>query len=117
MRILANENIPRAAVEALRESGHDVAWVAEDAAGAEDSDVLKRATLEERIVLTLDKDFGELAFRYGLPATSGVILLRTSVQSADVISQALMKALSAQVEWIAHFSVIEDDRVRMTPLA
>ena len=43
-----------------------------------DDAILARAQTEERIVVTHDKDFGELAFRSQLPASSGVILLRLS---------------------------------------
>jgi len=53
MRILANENIPEDAVVALRERGHDVAWVRTDAPGSSDIKVLERAQREERIVVTL----------------------------------------------------------------
>ena len=63
MRLLANENFPLDAVEALRAEGHDVAWIREDARGSVEEKVLERAQHEERIVITFDKDFGELAFR------------------------------------------------------
>jgi len=81
MRILANENFPGEAVEALRKQGHDVAWVRTDAPGNNDTQVLERAQREGRIVITFDKDFGELAFRAGLPAQSGIILFRISAPS------------------------------------
>ena len=63
MRLLANENFPRIAVEALRARGHDVAWVRTDIPGASDQDVIHRAVAENRVLVTFDKDFGELAFR------------------------------------------------------
>jgi predicted nuclease of predicted toxin-antitoxin system len=76
MLILANENIAGETVESLRCLGHDVAWMATTGTvGATDQEVLQRAVKEGRLVMTFDKDFGELAFREGLPAT-GVILLR-----------------------------------------
>ena len=73
MLFLANENFPGEAVEALRREGHDVAWVRIDAPGISDEEVLKRAQIDNRVVLTFDKDFGELALRAGLPAACGVI--------------------------------------------
>jgi predicted nuclease of predicted toxin-antitoxin system len=82
MRFLADENFPGAAVQALRAAGHDVTWVQEAAAGSKDEAVLQRAQDEARILITFDKDFGELAFRRGLPASSGVILLRITTPSA-----------------------------------
>ena len=59
MRILANENFPGDAVTALRQAGHDIAWVRVDAPGSTDVQVLQRADAESRILITFDKDFGE----------------------------------------------------------
>jgi hypothetical protein len=76
MRFLVNEHIPPTAVRRLRELGHDVLSVKENMAGSADSAVLARAAVEQRVLVTFDKDFGELAFRSRLPAGCGVILLR-----------------------------------------
>jgi predicted nuclease of predicted toxin-antitoxin system len=61
VRILANENFPRVAVDALRRAGHDVAWVCSDAPGSSDDVVLARALREVRILVTFDKDFEALS--------------------------------------------------------
>jgi predicted nuclease of predicted toxin-antitoxin system len=116
VRILANENFPGDAVVALRERGHDVAWVRTDAPGSSDRDVLARAQAEDRIVITFDKDFGELAFRSGLPATSGIILFRIAPRSPDAVARLAVRALEARVSWDGYFSVVEESRIRMTPL-
>jgi predicted nuclease of predicted toxin-antitoxin system len=115
MRILADENFPGDAVTALRERGHDIPWVRTDAPGLSDQEVLARAQAEDRIVMTFDKDFGELAFRFGLPATSGVILFRLSLSSPSRVARLAPAALETRNDWAGHFSVIEDSRVRMTP--
>jgi predicted nuclease of predicted toxin-antitoxin system len=73
MRLLANENIPRNAVESLRARGHDVVWVRLSAPGSSDPDVLAVAAQQKRILLTFDKDFGEIARRSSLPNDCGVI--------------------------------------------
>lgn len=75
MRFLANENFPRAAVIALEAAGHDVAWVRMEAPGITDPEVLAWAGREERILLTFDKDFGELAGKSALPRACGIGLL------------------------------------------
>ena len=62
MRLLANENIPLATVEALREAGEDVVSVTEDSPGATDEAVIRWARQEERVVVTFDRDYGELVF-------------------------------------------------------
>jgi predicted nuclease of predicted toxin-antitoxin system len=116
MRLLANENFPGDAVEALRAGGHDVAWIRTDAPGIRDADVLARAQRESRIVVTFDKDFGELAFRARLPASSGIILFRISTPSAAHVTRVVTTAIESRTDWAGHFSVVEDNRIRMTPL-
>lgn len=116
MRILANENFPGDAIAALRLRGHDVAWVRTDAPGSSDCQVLERAQTEDRVVITFDKDFGELAFRAKLPASSGIILFRTSAPSSAHVARVAVAALEGRTDWTGHFTVVEDARIRMTPL-
>ena len=116
MHLLANENFPLDAVEALRDTGHDVVWIREDSRGASDDKILLRAQEENRIVLTFDKDFGEMAFRSKLPSRSGVILFRIAPRSSQYIAQVAVQALASRDNWAGHFSVVEDNRIRMTPL-
>ncbi len=54
MDILADENVPGAAVARLRNAGHDVVWVSEEAPGTADPDVLERAAEEDRLLVTFD---------------------------------------------------------------
>jgi len=116
MRILANENFPGEAVEALRQRGFDVTWVRTEAPGSEDDEILKRAQVEGRVVVTFDKDFGELAFHNLRPASSGVILFRISAQSPGRVARVAVAALESRSDWAGHFAVVEDDRIRMTSL-
>ena len=116
MRILADENFAGDAVIALRERGHDVAWVRSDAPGSSDPQVIARAQVEERVLITFDKGFGELTFRVGLPASSGVVLFRISASSPAYVARVAVAALESRTDWAGHFAVVEDDRIRMTPL-
>jgi predicted nuclease of predicted toxin-antitoxin system len=116
LRLLANENFPGDAVMALREAGHDVIWIRTAAPGSSDSLVLAQAQTENRLLLTFDKDFGELAFRSSLPAASGVILFRIASPSAEHVARIATAVLGQRSDWAGHFSVIEDQRIRMTPL-
>ena len=116
MLILANENFPESAVDALRRDGHDVKWVRTDSPGVSDREVLAHAQLEGRIVITFDKDFGELAFRYGLPAQCGIILFRIQLISPSQIATTAVVALASREDWVGHFAVVENDRIRMIPL-
>ncbi len=116
MRILANENVASEAIEQLRESGHDVAWVRTDSPGAVDAEVLRRAVAEERLLITFDKDFGQLVFSRGRAAAHGVVLFRITTPSPNVVAQKVSHALASRSDWAGHFSVVDDRRVRMTPL-
>lgn len=116
MKFLANENIPGQVVFALRERGNDVAWARSDFPGSTDSEVLSRALSENRILITFDKDFGELAFRSGLPASSDIILFRISAPSPEIVARIAISAIDSREDWFGHFSAIEDQRIRMTPL-
>ena len=111
MRFLANENFPLDAVEALGQNGHDVLWIRVESPGISDREVLSRAQAENRILLTFDKDFGELAFRSRLPASVGIILFRIRVPSASVVAEKVAKVISLRDDWYGHFTVIEEDKI------
>lgn len=116
MRFLANENVPYDAVAALRERGHDVIWVRTDASGSCDEDILSRAAAEERVLITFDKDFGELAFRSKLPAKYGIILFRIPEKSSSYIANVVTATIESCYDWIGHFTVVEEHRIRMRHL-
>jgi predicted nuclease of predicted toxin-antitoxin system len=69
-------------VTALRGLGHDVSWIGNVIRGASDIAVLDLAARERRIILTFDKDFGELERKSKLPDECGVILFRVPVPGA-----------------------------------
>lgn len=115
MRLLAVENFPALAFSALHEAGHDVAWVRTDAPGSRDVDVLARAVGEQRVLLTFDRDFGELAFKDGLSAASGIVLFRISV-SRQTIASDVVAILAARQQWAGTFAVAEPGRIRVRDL-
>ena len=73
MKWVADENIDRQIVEALRADDHQVFYVLETAPTAADEDVLAMASDESALLLTADKDFGELVYRQGR-ASAGVVV-------------------------------------------
>lgn len=77
LRLLADENIQRSLVHELRRYALDVAYVAEGTSGITDQEVLRLAVAEQRLLLTEDKDFGELVFRLKLKVP-GLILVRVN---------------------------------------
>ncbi len=87
-----------------------------EAPGSSDPDVLVRAVAEARTLITFDKDFGELAFKAGLPAACGIVLFRISRRSRARTVERAVALLESRSDWVGHFSVIEDARIRMVPL-
>lgn len=116
LRLLANENFPGDSVAALKKLGHDLIWIRTEAPGSSDPQVLARAQNEDRILVTFDKDFGELAFRSCLPASSGIILFRILMPSPEYVTRVVIAALQSPREWRGHFAVVEDHQIRMTKL-
>lgn len=116
MRLLVNENISGTVVKALRDRGHDVLAVKQSMRGADDAAILARAQAESRLVLTQDKDFGELAFRVGLPAECAVILFRLQGATPEEDNQRMLEVVESRSEWAGQFAVATDDRLRMRSL-
>ncbi|MCA9093780.1 MAG: DUF5615 family PIN-like protein [Planctomycetaceae bacterium] len=115
-RFLANENLPRDVIVAARSRGYDIEWITEIAPGASDEEVLRLGMSAQRVLVTFDKDFGELAFHHGAKATCGIILLRPRVLKVDELSRFVENVLSQAIQWEGHFSVADVDRIRVTPL-
>ncbi len=116
MQILADENIPRSTVQTLRESGHDVLWIREASPGITDPEVMHIAVDEQRIIVTFDKDFGELAVTGNTQNPPAIILLRISKPSPTVAAAAVDRVLNSRDDWLGHLTVIDDTHIRMRPL-
>lgn len=116
LRLALNENISGSVALALRRAGYDVLSVKETMCGADDRTVLARAQAETRILVTQDKDFGELAFNYGLPGECGIIFFRLSNSDPEADKERMRNAITSRDDWAGHFAVVSDDRIRMRPL-
>jgi predicted nuclease of predicted toxin-antitoxin system len=116
MRLLVDENFPRAAIAALRGIGHDVASVWEIARGSDDIAVLDLARQQQRIIVTFDKDFGELAFRQSLPCESGVVLFRIESRDPEVLTHRVVNVLQSQPSWQGMFASVDEKRIRVRPM-
>lgn len=117
MNILADENIPRIVVIALREYGHAVRWIAEEAPGIIDTEVMQLAKIHQCLLLTFDLDFGELVFRLRISLTNGIILLRIPLLLPDQMAQFIVQTLASRDDWADHFSVIEENKIRMIDIS
>jgi predicted nuclease of predicted toxin-antitoxin system len=116
VKFLANENVPVEIVEAARQAGHDMAWIVEMSPGADDGAVLAASLAERRVLVTFDKDFGELAFRQGKNASCGVILLRPRLHEAEYVARFASVILAQHIDWEGHFSVAQEGKMRVVPL-
>ena len=114
MRLLADENFPKPIVETLRADGHDVLWARTDLAGTSDVSLLDRAESEARIVLTLDKDFWQIAVQRRSPLReSGVILFRIHPATPENLAPLVRAFVEADVTWAGHISIITIDGIQM----
>jgi predicted nuclease of predicted toxin-antitoxin system len=116
MRVLADENFPRPALEALRKAGWDVFSVAEECPGISDEEVAALCAEQDRVLFTFDKDFGELIFRRGLPVGSGVVLFRITPESPEEAAEVALALMESRLDLLASFCVVTRDRIRIRPL-
>ncbi|MDH3458083.1 MAG: DUF5615 family PIN-like protein [Gemmatimonadota bacterium] len=117
MRLLADENIPLETVRALRSAGHDVYSATEATPGAADIVHIERAITEDRLIITFDRDFGELAVRGKQRPKGGVLLLRFAPKSAAEVTELLRALLGrTDVTWAGHISIVDGVHVRQRPI-
>lgn len=113
MNLLADEGIDRQIVDVLREKGYVVGYIAEMDPGISDDIVLELANRERVLLLTADKDFGELVFRLRR-LSSGVVLIRLaglpSIKKTEIVVRFIMKHFN---ELIGSFSVITPRGIRI----
>jgi predicted nuclease of predicted toxin-antitoxin system len=112
VRWLADECVAAPLVAFLRLGGHDVLYVAETAAGFGDADVIDLALGENRLLLTEDKDFGELVFRRKRPVP-GVVLMRVGPENPALKAMRLAAAIERYGKGLfGRYIVIEEGRFR-----
>jgi predicted nuclease of predicted toxin-antitoxin system len=113
MNLLADESVDWPVVERLRQDGHDVIYVAELSPSITDEEVLQQANERSALLLTADKDFGELVFRQGR-VHQGVVLLRLAglpnAAKAEVVAEVFRDRAA---DLPGAFSVISPGVVRI----
>jgi predicted nuclease of predicted toxin-antitoxin system len=114
MRLLGDENFPRKMVEMFRAQGHDVRWARTDCPGWKDVALLDLAEFEARILLTLDKDFWQIAVQRRTPLEqSGVVLFRVHPATLENIAPLVRAFIEANQAWAGHISIIAPDGIQM----
>ncbi len=113
MNLIADEGIDKPIVDALRNAGFDVTYILETNRGAYDDLILEMANTQKRILLTQDKDFGELVYRLKY-AHFGVILIRLQGYSAKFKAEIVVNMIiKHKEELIKAFTVIQQNAIRI----
>jgi predicted nuclease of predicted toxin-antitoxin system len=113
VKFLADENVDKPIVECLRNEGHIVLYATEIEPRIPDDEVAQRANQEAALLVTADKDFGELVFRQSR-VISGVILIRLAGLSPERKATAVATAIREHADELAHnFTVITPGAIRI----
>jgi predicted nuclease of predicted toxin-antitoxin system len=109
---LANENFPRPSVLLLRQSGFSVQSIQEEMPGVSDQLVFATAIERNLVILTFDRDYGELIFRYAATNPPSVLYFRDKGANPLFAGELLLKLMSEGLKFEGAFSVIEEKSLR-----
>ena len=112
MIFLANENIPKAAIDLLRKNHINITSIAEVYPGISDNKVIELATIENRTILTHDKDYGELIFKYGLRPPEGIILFKLTTFQPEDPARSLLSLISDDIDFANRLTVVNEKSIR-----
>jgi predicted nuclease of predicted toxin-antitoxin system len=113
MKLIADEGVDQPIVAALRAAAFDVTYYAELAPGTDDASILAHAQSEQTLLLTCDKDFGELVYRNHL-VSAGVVLIRLEGLSADKKARLVSEAIRLHGHQMLNaFAVVSPGMVRI----
>lgn len=117
MHLLADENVPVPSIRMLRAAGYVVEAMIELAPGTPDPEVLSHARRHGQILITFDRDFGELVYHRGSAVPAGIVYLRLSPADPEEAGRVLL-ALFALEDLLleGRFTVVDTDRIRQRPL-
>lgn len=116
MQFLADENVPVKSVKILRNNGFKVIYAAEESYGRKDVDVINYANNEKLIIITFDRDFGELHYKLGFKIKTGIIYLRFIPLHPEESAQLLLNLFIKNIDIFGQFTVVERDCLRQRPL-
>ena len=117
MWFLANENFPLSSIRLIRENGYRISSILEDSPGIKDEEVLEIAANNDQLILTFDRDYGELNFRKKLPGPEGIVYYRITPLSPNEPALLLFEMLKLPgFSLYGMFTTVERDRSRQRPL-
>ena len=113
MNLVADEGVDKPIVDALRNAGFDVTYILETNPTADDDFILALAYSQKRVLLTQDKDFGELVYRLK-QAHYGVILIRLQGYTPGLKAQITTSLLlEHRNELVEAFTVVQPNAIRI----
>ena len=115
MNFIADENFPTSSIRLLEQAGYIVLDLKSKHSGITDSEVLELASLNDLVILTFDKDFGDLLFRDKLKA-AGIVLFRIHPFLPDEPGKLILDILNYKIKLKGHFTVISKTGVRQKPI-
>ena len=116
MKFLADENLEYSIISFLQEKNFEVVAVRDIMKGAPDSEIINYAFENNYVIITSDKDFGELTFRLQKP-NRGIILLRFPEDNATEKAKILWTAIKKLGnDVINKFVVVEKNSIRVRHL-
>ncbi len=116
IKFVADVNVEKDIVDFLNNQGFDVLWIPDYNCKLQDDELLFLANKEGRVLITNDKDFGEIVF-YQRKVSKGIILLRIKGQDVNKKLKVLKKLIDLHLEEIElNFIVLSDKKIRIRPL-
>lgn len=117
MLFLANENIPQDSIDLLRSNNVNVISIKEEYRGISDLSVIQLAIEKNAIILTFDKDYGEIIFHSQFPSPPSVIFFRFKGYHSLFAAETLLDLLQNELlKFNGFFTVIEEDNARQRKL-
>jgi len=112
IKFIADVNIEKRIVDYLHDNGYDIKWVPDYNCKISDEDLIRTARREKRVLITNDKDFGEITFLQRKVST-GIILVRVKGQNVQDKVKIIKKLLQKHEDRILnHFVVLSKDKMR-----
>jgi predicted nuclease of predicted toxin-antitoxin system len=113
MKFLVDVGVGKKVENWLKENGFDVLSVRDIDSRAKDSQILRWAVDQQRMIISMDKDFGELVYNSG-KHHAGVLILRLEDADGDTKVEVTKKILAEYYDKIeSHFCVFQDGRIRI----
>lgn len=109
--LLADENFPLASVRFLKNKGYDIKAIGGELSSIKDESVIHIAIKENRVIITHDRDFGELVYKLGYKP-KGVIYFRWKEFKPEEPGRFLHDLFSNQIKFEGFFTVISENHIR-----